>query len=685
RVFDVPRLDGIIIDGKADDWHDDGFKVEVMTSVDGWVKAQSDMDCRFSLGWDERGLLVLIQVSGQNFLEADKIDALYEGDGVELYLVDKRGGEQMIQVMIAPGMTREQPELRYWLNDYRADSELKATPPAIHAARTKVPGGYVMEALVPWTNIGVKPEAGGEVAFQMYANHLEQGEPLFNTVWYPAMGTFQDSSNAYRIRLAERPSPPFASVARAFARLGDAWFSVVAAPGLAGRGVSVRFNGNRIAEGKLTGFDGRALACVPAKLPEVVGEDSRFEVAVGEHATDIGLRDLENERNELKLPLRYGFHPFVFSGEKLPPGGFEDPVAIDRLLGPHDIKVSYYDAACNAVTNAPRPGRYGAVLEVIPRFHPPLQRYFTLFRSAKPIDWQDAAMSIEAVMPGELGLDPVVVHEQGEAVRESLQSSVSYSLFAKPSAAELLAWLHETPPGTRTTQCNGPGSVSARWLHELKRHTGTLAPLKYWVELPAGVTKEPSRKWPTILFLHGGGEEGAPVAHLAGHTAVSCQRELKPDTFIVIAPRCPAASAWSVPALEDLLDEVIAKYPIDADRLYLTGLSAGGYASWAMAAACPERFAAIVPLCGGGDPREVARFKDIPIWVFQGADDDAVPPERSREMVEALRSIGGRVRYTEYPDVGHACWFAAYGTPELYYWLLEQVRGKPAQPREVAK
>ncbi|MFZ4397339.1 MAG: sugar-binding protein, partial [Kiritimatiellia bacterium] len=287
RVFDVPKRDGIVIDGIADDWKDAGFKIDVLTSLDGWDRPVSNLDSRVSIGWDGRGLLVLIQVSDQSFVETNSIDALFASDSVELFLVDKRGGTQMMQAVIAPGMTREQTELRYTLYDYRTDAGLKTNSLTLNAARTKTPRGYVMEVLLPWSNIWVVPILGAEVAFQVFVNDKDVGERLFNTVWYPATGTFRNSGNTYRLRLADRAGQRFASKARGFARFGETWFSVIAASDLAGKSVEVRFEGKLIGSGKLAAIDGRAMACVRAKMPDGLRETSLFEVGVEGQATNV--------------------------------------------------------------------------------------------------------------------------------------------------------------------------------------------------------------------------------------------------------------------------------------------------------------------------------------------------------------------------------------------------------------
>ena len=123
--------------------------------------------------------------------------------------------------------------------------------------------------------------------------------------------------------------------------------------------------------------------------------------------------------------------------------------------------------------------------------------------------------------------------------------------------------------------------------------------------------------------------------------------------------------------LRALLEDAFERYPVDRTRVYLTGLSMGGYGAWYLASAYPELFAALVPVCGGGDPDEACTLKDIPTWAFHGAKDDVVPPSESVQMVEALKQCGGDVRLTLYPDLGHNSWTRTYNTMELYSWMLQ--------------
>jgi predicted peptidase len=182
---------------------------------------------------------------------------------------------------------------------------------------------------------------------------------------------------------------------------------------------------------------------------------------------------------------------------------------------------------------------------------------------------------------------------------------------------------------------------------------------------------------PTILFLHGAGEtgtDGKKQATVGLGKAIAKQEKTFP--FIAIFPQSQkrtwsAGSADAERALA-ILDEVRKEYKVDDSRVYLTGLSMGGFGTWSLAAKYPDKWAAIVPICGGGNPAQAAKIKDIPCWCFHGEADPTVKVDLSRKMIEALKEAGGHPKYDEYPGVGHNSWDKAYGTQELYPWLLEQ-------------
>ncbi len=212
---------------------------------------------------------------------------------------------------------------------------------------------------------------------------------------------------------------------------------------------------------------------------------------------------------------------------------------------------------------------------------------------------------------------------------------------------------------------------------EFKSDDGSLSYLLY---LPQDYN-ERTDKVPLIFFLHGRGESYGPLKLVEkwGPPRMVARGDELP--YILVSPQCPGTSDWRKPAqqalLAQLLDHVVQQFRVDEDRIYLTGLSMGGYGSWQLAATHPDRFAAVAPICGGGDPGQAGRLKSLPIWVFHGDQDKAVPFQRSVEMVDAIRAAGSTtVRFTTLENVGHNSWSAAYATPELYQWFDEQTRSK---------
>ncbi|MCC6895034.1 MAG: prolyl oligopeptidase family serine peptidase [Anaerolineae bacterium] len=200
--------------------------------------------------------------------------------------------------------------------------------------------------------------------------------------------------------------------------------------------------------------------------------------------------------------------------------------------------------------------------------------------------------------------------------------------------------------------------------------------LNYLLYLPPEYdANDTSKRWPLILFLHGFGERGDNVSDLNILNVTGLPQSLeqgKDIPFIVVSPQCPRYSWWTLHtgALKSLTETIIADYPVDPSRVYLTGLSMGGYGSWTLGASYPELFAAVAPICGGGVASEVAGLKDVPVWAFHGELDDVVPPHCSRDMVAALQKAGGDVKLTLYPDLQHNSWTATYDNPELYDWFL---------------
>lgn len=201
--------------------------------------------------------------------------------------------------------------------------------------------------------------------------------------------------------------------------------------------------------------------------------------------------------------------------------------------------------------------------------------------------------------------------------------------------------------------------------------------LNYLLYLPKDYSTD--KAWPLIVFLHGAGERGGCNLELLKKNGLpKLVAEGQDFEFIIVSPQCPEGKWWV--GLDDrviaLIDEVAEKYNVNKDRVYLTGLSMGGYGTWSIAAGYPERFAAIAPICGGGLPFLAGNLKNVPVWAFHGEQDNVVPLGQSQQMVDAVNAAGGQAKLTVYPEAGHDSWTQTYANPDLYTWLLSHTRSK---------
>ncbi len=216
--------------------------------------------------------------------------------------------------------------------------------------------------------------------------------------------------------------------------------------------------------------------------------------------------------------------------------------------------------------------------------------------------------------------------------------------------------------------------------------------LLYRIHVPEEAEDE--EKLPLLIFFHGAGERGDDNQRQLFHGTADIMRIAgsKGVPLIVVAPQCPNGQQWVDTPWGDLshtmpkepsapmrlsiglLKELAAELPVDPDRVYVSGLSMGGFGTWDIVQRMPDYFAAAIPVCGGGDTAEAAKLKDLPIWCFHGSEDGVVKPKRSRDMIAAIKEAGGDPKYTEYPGVGHNSWTATYRDPEVLGWLFKQRR-----------
>jgi len=194
----------------------------------------------------------------------------------------------------------------------------------------------------------------------------------------------------------------------------------------------------------------------------------------------------------------------------------------------------------------------------------------------------------------------------------------------------------------------------------------------YLLFLPEDYGKT-DKQWPLIIYLIGAGHRGndLELVKVYGPARVA---ESRPDfPFVVLSPQIPEGDWFSnhVNTVIDLLDHVVDNYDVDESRVYMTGLSMGGYGTWEIASKYPERFAAIAPICGGGNPETACNLKYMPTWAFHGDKDSVVDIGQSQRMIDAIKNCGGDPKFTIYPGVNHGSWINAYEDDKIFDWFLQ--------------
>ena len=196
-------------------------------------------------------------------------------------------------------------------------------------------------------------------------------------------------------------------------------------------------------------------------------------------------------------------------------------------------------------------------------------------------------------------------------------------------------------------------------------------------------TYDPKGEYPTIIFLHGAGSRGKDLGVVSSNPYFNICYKHKDFPFITFAPQC-FKNTWfdHFEALEALVDEISGYDFVDSSRIYIMGASMGGYATWQLAMSMPEKFAAIVPICGGGMYWNSGRLANLPVWAFHGALDNIVLVEESIKMVDSINKNGGNAKLTVYPNNAHDAWNDTYANPEVFEWLLLHQRKKPIELKD---
>ncbi len=420
---DVPAVEGIVVDGKGDDWGDRGFRVGLLGDEQGNLKPASDLDVSFRLGWDKRGLLVLVNVTDDVADEA-KLGELYENDSVELFWSPKCGAPDVVQMVISPGVDPRCPDLRVTLKDERETVALKATKISATAVRTKTATGYALEALLPWENLGITPEEGRELALQIYVNDTDSGR-RFQARWYQR-GSGHDSRNMEPLRLSRAPGPAINTIVSGdyelFRRMV---IRAIGTPDLIGKSCTLMEGDKELARLPFLAEGGRAGARFVLPMPSD-GKSSMSLIVDGQPPLEVRVPDPKAARAKAFMDQRLSFDPNVFTGPAFPKCNFEQPSYVEDLIGPYTISTTFYDFGYNLVATADKPGRYGAVVEIKTEKGETFRRLRTLFCLPRNFPWWKQIVGTFE-FPEESGISAAVVAEQKNSIGKYLKLLVKES------------------------------------------------------------------------------------------------------------------------------------------------------------------------------------------------------------------------------------------------------------------
>jgi predicted peptidase len=253
---------------------------------------------------------------------------------------------------------------------------------------------------------------------------------------------------------------------------------------------------------------------------------------------------------------------------------------------------------------------------------------------------------------------------------------LSLIISALPMRVQAAAPATETaaaPAPTSTPTPLGTAGEQTAQVYHGGAENDAVTTLHYWLYLPAAAKPDAKGKFPFILFLHGSGERGDQLEDVKKHGPPHLiGKNADMDSCIIISAQCPDKMWWNTKLLRKMCDDLSQRLPIDDKRRYLTGLSMGGFGTWSLLEENPTYWAAAVPICGGGKPEAAEKFKSVPIWIFHGGKDPAVPVKASEDMYAALVKAGGSPQRTIYPDVAHESWTPAYKDGALWKWLVAQ-------------
>ncbi|MBN1867326.1 hypothetical protein JW916_08535 [Candidatus Sumerlaeota bacterium] len=677
RTVDIPRVDRIVVDGDPSDWGERGFRVEVLSDLDGLARPPADFDPTFRLGWDDRGVLLLVSVRDNAAKEWEtKIPAMHKSvgrrhDSLNLLIASDIGSRVRYQLFLSPGVDKDHPEVRENFYDLRP-VEQRETPIEYERVRKTAGSSYIMEFLLPWPDIAVLApnEKREKVAFQIdFVDADDADGPRIRPFWYPSERTYRDPMLMRVLRLVDKPSPPERISVRASGAPGGLpWVRVAAVAELTGQPVEVRRDGKTLARANLESRDGRAFAEMLLPPPRADGAYANLDVSVG--GTLIDTVGFDETPKSGTLAIR--FAPSPTSPETLSIGaGWETP--FDKIHPDVQAQAHLYnlDGSVAAEASCPLGDRTDLVV--------PDGFYRAEARVKSFGGW-----TLEGSGPCLKGADPENLMREVVSRAREMQADPRYEAYA--GWIDYLAGKIEerlSPQEWRLPEKTEDLALDlGLWLDKMKKDPSALAKergVREWAYLSKvdGTGQpftlsipddyDPKRPLPLLVWLHGrtGTHAGRGTLEIA-----------EPFLGLKVLGRGKAAGYISLAEVDVLeaIDFVRAHWNVDPDRIYLAGSSMGGGGSFYIGSRHPDMFASVSPLCGYGIHTPVENLLNVPLRALHSSDDPAVAISLSRGAVFGLARFGGRASLDETVGYGHEVDEYTEGVERLQKWMADQRR-----------
>jgi predicted esterase len=648
------------------DWLSQAYHVEVLTALD---SSGESTKAKLAVAWTPTSLLLRVQSEDSTPLEPAKDYG--NSDTIEVFIASPFGSNDRLHFVFHPGRTKDQPDPSWQVYDKR-DPALPVTAPEIYMENSD--SKYTMTISIPWTNFKRIPKPGDVLGLQVLVNDVQPNGQVSHRGWFPNRDTDWKPELMQHVQLAGRADAP--EIAAAWLQLKglDELVHVSASADDVGKKIELWVSDKLVASGELkTGGPDGSYEDIPLSSDWAKEKDTPLLITVDGNLLPNTLKmpDLAGHRVELIKKLPLVANPSIFDGVTFPKIEFLNKEIVEAAIGSYSLHTRFFDAGWNEVTAPQAPGRYGALVEFKSADGLTFTRGLTLFKTPQPYTPAKDPYDVSVKFPAAFGLSPEAVAREQWNISNWVGGILQNQARNDSNGAVLVAGLHDLAADPNRWHGLTAWTVDDFWWSELHKRLGENQDYKYAIKLPDGYDVD-KKEWPLILFLHGTGERGNDLSLLNNQGPLGYINAGHKLPFIVVEPQCPADEWWSSARLSNLIDQLATAYRVDADRIYVTGLSMGGYGSFDLAANYPEKVAALAPLSGGANPEIAGRLKKIPTWIFHGDSDSVVPTRYSVDVFHAMQKAGAPVKLTIYPGVGHWGWDKTYADPAFYAWLLQQ-------------